>query len=233
MKKLIYAADDELHIRELLESFLLKEGYDVRVFADGEDLLAACEQRMPDLVILDIMMPGRDGFEICSALREKSSVPIIFLTARTAESDYIKGLSLGSDDYFTKPFSPLSLVMRVKAIFRRIEMEKNGNSAEVLSFGDLTLNVGEKAAFCRGDNMSLTPTEIAFLHYLITHKRAVSRDEMLREIWGFAGDVETRVTDDTVKRLRKKLAQHQSSVVVDTVWGYGFILKTKEPFAEK
>ena len=223
MKKLIYAADDEAHIRELLQSFLEKEGFEVRVFPDGEELLAACDKQMPNLIILDIMMPGRSGFEICEELRKKSSVPIIFLTARVGEEDYIKGLAIGSDDYFTKPFSPMSLVMRVNAIFRRIEME-HSNDEEIVSFGDITINSGEKAAYCRGVDLALTPTEISFLHYLMTHEGAVSRNEMLRQIWGFEQEVETRVTDDTVKRLRKKLVAAQSNVQISTVWGYGFKL---------
>ncbi|MBQ9993060.1 MAG: response regulator transcription factor [Firmicutes bacterium] len=226
MKKVIYAADDEAHIRELLQSFLQKEGFEVRTFADGESLLAACDKQMPNLVVLDIMMPGMSGFEVCEQLRRKSSVPIIFLTARVAEEDYVKGLEIGSDDYFTKPFSPISLVMRVRAIFRRIEME-HSSKEEIVSFGDITVNMADKAAYCDGKDLALTPTEIAFLHYLMTHEGAVSRNEMLKQIWGFEQEVETRVTDDTVKRLRKKLVAAESNVQIATVWGFGFKLEMK------
>lgn len=224
MKKLIYAADDELHIRELLQFFLEKEGFKVRVFPEGESLLAACDKQMPNLIVLDIMMPGMDGFQICEKLRAKSSVPIIFLTARVEEEDYVKGLSIGSDDYFTKPFSPISLIMRIKAIFRRIEMEHSSKD-ELISFGDITINEGDKQAYCNGTDLCLTPTEIAFLRYLMTHEGAVSRNEMLRQIWGFEQEVETRVTDDTVKRLRKKLSLAGSRVQIATVWGFGFRLE--------
>ena len=224
----VLIVDDEPRIRELIRQHLEHAGYECEEAGDGSAALVALEKNGADLVILDIMMPGKDGFAVCDELRRKSSVPIIFLTARTTEEDYVKGLSLGSDDYFTKPFSTAALVMRVKAIFRRIELEKSSHSMEVVTFGDLTFNMGEKAVFCHGQNMSLTLTEIAFLNYLINHPRAVSRDEMLKEIWGFEGAVETRVTDDTVKRLRKKLVQHKSNVAIDTVWGYGFILKAND-----
>lgn len=228
MSKLIYAADDEENIRKLVKSFLEREGYVVEVFPTGDSLLARFMERPCDLVILDIMMPGSDGFSVCSALRNKSNVPIIMLTARDSDSDYIAGITLGSDDYFTKPFSPMALVMRVKAIFRRIGFEKSAaRESKEISFGDLTVNLGTKTVLCGGQPVDLTPNEFQLLSYLIENQdKAVSREELLNRIWGYESVVETRVADDTVKRLRKKIAH--SSVVVETVWGYGFRLKERE-----
>jgi len=124
--KRIYIADDETNIREAIEAFLCNEGYEVAGFATGDDLLARFQEDPCDLVILDVMMPGSNGFVVCKAIRAASPVPIIMLTARDSDLDYATGLSLGSDDYFTKPFSPMSLVMRVKAIFRRVELDTQG-----------------------------------------------------------------------------------------------------------
>lgn len=226
--KLIYVADDELNIRNLIKSFLDKEAdYIVEIFKNGDLLYEAYTQKPADLVILDIMMPGSDGFVICSKLRQISTVPVIMLTARDGESDYITGITLGSDDYFTKPFSPLMLMMRVKAIFRRIEMEKKSQEMQVpsLTFGDLTLLPEQKTARIHNADLNLTLTEINFLALLMENsRRAVSRAELLNKVWGYNSIVETRVTDDTVKRLRKKLIEANSNVRIETVWGFGFKL---------
>ena len=232
MKKLIYIADDESNIRRLVKTFLESEGYIVKDFENGDLLLEEFNKNKCDLVILDVMMPGSDGFEICTKIREKSIVPIIMLTARDSDIDYITGLSLGSDDYFTKPFSPMSLVMRVKAIFRRIEFEKNknnerdNNSISELKFGDISINTKSKVIKHNNGVMDLTPNEFNLLSYLFENKdRAVSREELLNKVWGYDSEVETRAADDTVKRLRKKLLK--TKVSIETVWGFGFRLKEK------
>lgn len=229
MQKLIYAADDEANIRNLVKSFLEREGYAVQVFENGDRLLDAFSAKPSDLVILDIMMPGSDGFSVCAQLRQKSTVPIIMLTARDTDADYIAGITLGSDDYFTKPFSPTALTMRVKAIFRRIELEKKAapENKELL-FADITLSTQAKTVSIGKAAVELTPNEFNLLAFLIENKdRAVSREELLDKLWGYDTAVETRVADDTVKRLRKKLVG--STAVVDTVWGYGFRLKERVP----
>ncbi len=228
MQKLIYAADDELNIRNLVMTFLVREGYAVRVFENGDALLDAFAHKPCDLVILDIMMPGSDGFSVCAKLRQTSNVPIIMLTARDTDSDYIAGITLGSDDYFTKPFSPTALTMRVKAIFRRIEMEKLPQQEDRhLGFADVALSTETKTASAAGQALELTPNEFALLAYLLENRdRAVSREELLDRLWGYDIAVETRVADDTVKRLRKKLMG--SRMVIDTVWGFGFRLKEKD-----
>ena len=225
MSKLIYIADDEDNIRNLVKTFLINDGYDVKDFPNGDLLLEEFDKKEADLIILDVMMPGSDGFEICTKLRKKSIVPIIMLTARDSDIDYITGLTLGSDDYFTKPFSPMALVMRVKAIFRRIDFENNQriDTCE-LRFGDITINQNNKIVTYNGNNIDLTPNEYNLLTYLFEHKdRAVSRDELLNKVWGYNSEVETRAADDTVKRLRKKISC--TNVLIETVWGFGFRLK--------
>ena len=230
MQKLIYIADDEKDIRNLVKMFLEKENYVVEAFETGDMLFDAFGKKACDLVILDIMMPGNNGLIICTKLREISSVPIIMLTAKDTEEDYVSGLSLGSDDYFTKPFSPVKLVMRVKAMLRRIDMEKptEKDSGEV-HYEDITIYSDKLTAYCHNEILSLTKTEFNLLAYLIEHRgKAVSREELLNTIWGYDNAVESRATDDTVKRLRKKLDGANSKVSVDTVWGFGFKLGTKE-----
>lgn len=227
--KLIYAADDETNIRNLIKTFLEKEGYLVEAFENGDLLYEAFAEKPADLVILDVMMPGSDGFEICSKLRRTSNVPIIMLTARDGESDYITGMTLGSDDYFTKPFRPMKLVMRVRSIFRRIDMEKESRQQQQLRFADLTLLPQQHTAEVNGKPMALTATELGLLGFLMENgRRAVSREELLNKIWGYDNVVETRVTDDTVKRLRRKLSEAGSSVKIETVWGFGFRLKQED-----
>lgn len=227
MSKLIYIADDETNIRNLVKTFLENDGYKVVAFENGDLLLEEFNKKECDLVILDIMMPGSDGFEICTIIRKKSTVPIIMLTARDSDIDYITGITLGSDDYFTKPFSPMALVMRVKAMFRRIDFEKNQNSKNKnreLEFGNITINTNNKIVSCNNSNIDITPNEYNLLTYLFENKdRAVSREELLNKVWGYNSEIETRAADDTVKRLRKKIVN--TNVSIETVWGFGFRLK--------
>lgn len=230
MQKLVYAADDEFNIRNLIKMFLENAGYSVEVFESGEALLEAFMVKPSDLVLLDITMPGRDGFQICAEIRKISTIPIIMLTARNSEVDYITGLTLGSDDYFTKPFSPMTLVMRIQAIFRRIEMESgNKKQMQALSFCDIILNPHKKSVHIKDKPLELTPTEFDLLQYLMQHKeRAIGREELLNKVWGYDNTVETRVTDDTIKRIRRKLTDSGSATLVETVWGFGFKLSSKE-----
>jgi len=226
----IYIADDEKNIRDVVKLFLESEGYQVAAFENGDDLLGAYIKQPCDLVILDIVMPGSSGFTVCTELRKLSTVPIIMLTARDSDIDYATGINLGSDDYFTKPFSAMSLVMRVKAILRRIDYEKvssDKHSINNLAYLDITLQVQNKLALIGGNAIDLTPNEYNLLQYLVENQdRAVSRDELLNKVWGYDSEVETRAADDTVRRLRKKIAP--SRVVIDTIWGFGFRLKERE-----
>ena len=228
MDKIIYIADDDNNIRNLLKSFLEREGFNCFGFETGDDLLKKFIQDPCDLIILDVMMPGRDGFFICSELRKISNVPIIMLTARDSDSDYIEGLNMGSDDYFTKPFSPVKLVTKVKSILQRREsfLENKEIDTSNLTYADITLNIKNKTATLKDQDLQLTPNEYALLSYLIINKdRAIPRMELLDKIWGYETEVETRVADDTVKRLRKKIID--SDALISTVWGYGFRLENK------
>ncbi len=239
MSKIIYIADDDDNIRNLLKSFLEREGYICFGFPTGDDLLKKFITEPCDLILLDVMMPGRDGFFILTELRKISNVPIIMLTARDSDSDYIEGLNLGSDDYFTKPFSPIKLVTKVKSIFKRQEVTleaDTSNSVAVngneLVFADIVINKKTKTATADGQDLPLTPNEYALLSYLITNKdRAIPRSELLDKIWGYETEIETRVADDTVKRLRKKLTI--SNVKITTVWGFGFRLETADNNEDK
>ncbi len=223
----IYIADDEDNIRQVVRTFLASDGYQVEDFPTGDLLLERFRQEPCDLVILDVMMPGSDGFAVCTALRAISTVPIIMLTARDSENDFAMGLGLGSDDYITKPFSAMALLMRVRAIFRRIDFESQKNvlsAPKEIIAGRLTLD-DHRRRILNGDSaLPLTPTEYEVLKYLMLRKdQAVSREELLNEVWGFQTAVETRATDDTVRRLRQKL--DGSGVIISAVWGFGFRLE--------
>ncbi len=174
------------------------------------------------------MMPGLDGFAVCTELRKRSTVPIIMLTARDSENDYAMGLGLGSDDYITKPFSAMALLMRVRAIFRRVDFESQKHAAsapETVAVGALTLDENGRHILRGSAPLALTPTEYELLRYLMLHAgQAVSREDLLNAVWGFETAVETRATDDTVRRLRRKL--DGCGVSIESVWGFGFRLES-------
>ncbi len=229
-KKLIYIADDEANICNIIKSFLVNDGYEVEAFNDGRSLLEAFSIRQASMLIIDIMMPQMDGFSLCTAIRQKSTVPIIIVSAKDTEADKIAGLTLGSDDYLTKPFSPMELLARVKSIFRRVYLDKaQDKEAQVIQASDISINPVSKQATCKNKELCLTGTEFSLLCYLLENKnRAVSRHELLDKIWGFENDVETRATDDMIKRIRKKLLAADSMLKIDTIWGFGFKIQEEE-----
>lgn len=224
MTKTIYIADDEKNIRQLICGFLINEGFQVSSFETGDHLLKAFLDKPSDMVILDIMMDGTDGLTICSQIRQKHNVPIIIVSARDSELDRITGITLGSDDYLVKPFSPMELVARVKALFRRIQLDHGKSTSHILSYGDITLNLLTKESKLNNESLDLTPTEFALLTYLFdNNERAISREELLKNVWKFDFQVDSRATDDVLKRLRKKLTE--SKVKIESVWGFGFKLR--------
>ena len=226
MSELIYIADDEKNIRELVKCFLENQGYEVETFSNGDDLFKRYTEKNADMIILDVIMPGTDGVEICRQIRQIANVPIIILSAKDSEEDRIKGISVGGDDYLTKPFSPIELVARVQALFRRISMDKV-EKVEKVTFGNIKIDVTKKQAYVDDEEIALTPLEFDFLKYLIQkNNQAISREELLKEVWKIAYDIDTRATDDTVKRLRRKIAD--SNVEIKTVWGYGFKMALKK-----
>lgn len=228
MSHSIYIADDERNIRDLIKSFLESDGYEVSAFETGDELKAAFDEKPADLVILDIMMPGTDGLTVCKQLREESGVPIIILTAKDSEYDYVHGITIGSDDYLTKPFRPTALLMRVRSLLRRMDMnEKSDHSSkaseEDTGIGDLTFSSSRNEILCSGKPIKLTRTELKMLSYMMKNPdKAYSRDELLEAIWGFDTKVETKVTDETLRRIRKQLSACESNVSVKTMWGFGY-----------
>lgn len=228
MNHSIYIADDEKNIRDLIKSFLESDGYEVSAFETGDELKAVFDEKPADLVILDIMMPGTDGLTLCRKLREKSSVPIIILTAKDSEYDYVQGITIGSDDYLTKPFRPTALLMRVRSLLRRMDMNEKGDrsskmSDEDISIGDLTFSGRRNEILCGGRPVKLTRTELKMLSYMMKNpEKAYSREELLNAIWGYDTKVETRVTDETLRRIRKQLSACESNVSVRTMWGFGY-----------
>ncbi len=225
----IYIADDDTDTLRLLEIFLKNEGYQVSTFHNGDDLYAQFLEENADLVILDVMMPGSDGFAICEKLRKISTIPIIMLTAKDTDADFIAGISLGSDDYLIKPFNPARLSMRVKALLRRVSMNDNDddNQQDIIHCGDLLYNKKEHLMYVNEVELPLSKTEFSCLEYLINHyEEAVSREQLLEEVWGFQTQVETRVTDETIRRIRKKLQQADSNLIIRNKWGYGYILES-------
>ncbi len=229
-KKIIYIADDEVNICNIIKSFLVKEGFEVETFNNGRSLLDAFNEKPADMLVIDVMMPELDGFSLCSEIRQKSSVPIIIVSAKDTEPDKIIGLNLGSDDYLTKPFSPMELIARIRSIFRRIELDKIQDiNSGILSIADVEINRDLKQALVHGKNLGLTGMEFALLNYLAENKnKAISRSELLDKIWGFENEVETRATDDMIKRIRKKLSDMGSSLKIETVWGFGFKVEEKD-----
>lgn len=222
-KKLIYIADDEINICNIIKSFLVKEGFEVEIFTDGRSIFETFNRKQPDMLILDIMMPEIDGYALCSLIRLKSHIPIIIVSAKDTESDKITGLKLGGDDYLTKPFSPLELIARINSIFRRIKLDKLSSYSKIIKIHDVSVNLDTKQAEVKGKPLGLTVMELSLLYYLIENKnRAVSRSELLDKIWGFDNKVETRATDDMIKRIRKKLSDADSSLKINTIWGFGF-----------
>lgn len=228
--KLIYIADDEVNICNIIESFLVKEGFEVKTFNDGQSLLDAFNKKQADMLVIDVMMPKMDGYSLCSLIRQNNSVPIIIVSAKDTETDMIAGLTLGSDDYLTKPFSPMELIARIKSIFRRIDLDKaQGMPLESFTICDLLIDTLGKQVSFQGESIGLTTMEFSLFYYLALNKnKAISRKELLDKIWKFDSDVETRATDDMIKRVRKKLIESSSQLKIETIWGFGFRMLAKE-----
>ena len=223
----IFIADDEKNIRDLLGKFLEDAGHEVRLFENGDSLLTELDNSVPDIVVLDVMMPGIDGFTACSRIRKAHpDITILLLTARDTDADFMTGFMAGCDDYLTKPFSPLKLTLKENAILSKLG--KNEKNTDEMAFGDLSVDVSSFSCRVLDSELKLTKTEFQVLSLLLsTPEKAVSRDKLLSDIWGYS-EVETRVTDDTMKRLRKKLKDAGSRVHIETIWGFGFKLTLSE-----
>ncbi|MDR6121528.1 DNA-binding response OmpR family regulator [Bacillus sp. SLBN-46] len=220
--KHIFVIDDEKNIRDILQKYMENEGYKVTLFSDGENVYQEMLRLKPDLLVIDIMLPHMDGLELCKEIRKSSEIPIIFVSARDGEFDRILGLELGGDDYLTKPFSPRELMVRIKNIFKR--MEKTAVSKpQMLSIRDVTIDFERRYIEKDGLEIKLTAKEYDLFIFLARNKgKPFTREELLEFIWGYEYTGDGRLIDDLVKRVRKKLEQHESSVELSTIWGYGY-----------
>lgn len=227
---LILVIDDETNISDLAKMYLTKEGFDVITADDGNDGLRMFRNRKPTLIVLDLMLPGVDGLEICRQVRRESSVPIIMLTARGDDIDRIVGLEIGADDYLTKPFNPRELVARVKAVLRRynpnspLDGDKNGaQDKERIVFGDLTIDLKQRTVQVGERQVELRAKEFDLLATFAQSPNAVfDREKLLNQVWGYDYYGDTRTIDVHVTHLREKL--EGSRVKIQTVWGVGYKL---------
>lgn len=221
----ILLVDDEVSIVEFVQINLERAGYQVISAYDGNEAIQLAKKERPSLVVLDIMLPGLDGFEVLREIRRFSNVPVIMLTAKGEDIDKILGLELGADDYITKPFNPRELTARIKAILRRVD-KQNGDrdDASRIIAGDLEIELNKREVFVRGDSVELTPKEFDLLEFLASNPGKVfSRESLLRELWGYDYYGDSKTVDVHVRRLREKVEEEPSKPkYILTVWGVGY-----------
>ncbi|NLL04508.1 MAG: response regulator transcription factor [Clostridiaceae bacterium] len=230
-KKLIYVVEDEKHIQELISFNLIENGYDVKCFDNGEVMLDECKEQKPDLFILDIMLPGIDGLEICRRIKENSDykkIPIIMLTAKSDEFDKVLGLELGAEDYITKPFSIREFIARVKVIFRR-QTDTQENTPEIIKVGKITIDVARHEVYKDKNLIEMTFKEFELLKLLVLNKGIVmSRELLLEKVWGFDYYGETRTVDVHIRYLRQKIEDDDNvPTYIQTVRGIGYRFNDK------
>jgi len=220
----VLVVDDEPIVREVVVRYLAREGHETLEAADGIAARGAIERAEPDLVVLDVMLPGTDGLELCRWIRARSELPVIMLTARGEEADRIVGLELGADDYVTKPFSPRELAARVRSVLRRAA--PTGETVECLTFGDIELERTTREARKGGEEVRLTAKEFDLLWFLASHPRRVfSRDQLMASVWGYTAALDTGTVTVHVRRLREKVEDDPSEPkYLETVWGIGYRL---------
>jgi len=221
----ILVIDDDLKITIMMQRVLTFEGHEASIAYNGEAGLRQAEQNKPDLVILDIMMPGMDGWEVCRKLRMQSDVPILMLTARDEVADRVRGLDVGADDYLVKPFALEELLARIRALLRRARMLGQGNEP-VLTFADLTLDLGKREARRCGEIIPLTTREFELIKLFMEHPRQVlTRNQIMEHIWGYDYSGESNVLEVYIANLRQKLEVPESLKLLHTVRGVGYTLR--------
>ena len=222
-EKRILVIDDDTNICELLRVYLENEGYEVKVANDGVEGITLFKSCDPDLVLLDIMLPKKDGWEVCRQIRECSSKPVIMITAKGEVFDKVLGLELGADDFVVKPFDMKELSARIRAVLRRANSREREQSNDVIKFDNIEINMDEYTLKLKGKSVDIPPKELALIHYLASnYNRVFTRDQLLDKVWGydFAGD--SRTVDVHIKRLREKLEGVSDKWVLKTVWGVGY-----------
>ena len=231
-KQKILIVDDDNNIAELISLYLTKECYDTRIVNDGEEALIAFEQYNTNLILLDLMLPGIDGYQVCREIRAKSNTPIIMLSAKGEVFDKVLGLELGADDYILKPFDSKELVARVKAVLRRYQPVKTETPPVVeikcVEYPDLIVNLSNYSVVYNGRPIDMPPKELELLYFLASSPNQVfTREQLLDHIWGYEYIGDTRTVDVHVKRLREKIKDH-SSWSIATVWGIGYKFEVTE-----
>lgn len=230
-KQKILIVDDDENIAELISLYLTKECFDTHIVHDGEEALAYFESYDPNLILLDLMLPGIDGYQVCREIRSKSNVPIIMLSAKGEVFDKVLGLELGADDYMMKPFDSKELVARVKAVLRRYQAPKadipQTSPSKCVEYPGITINLTNYSVFVDNESVEMPPKELELLYFLASSPNQVfTREQLLDQIWGYEYIGDTRTVDVHIKRLREKIKDHDGWSL-GTVWGIGYKFEVK------
>lgn len=222
----IMVVDDDENIGQLIKLYLEKEGYQVSHYIDGNTSVNAFKNDPPNLVILDILLPGMDGWDVCREIRKISDIPIIMLTAKGETFDKVLGLELGADDYMVKPFDPKELVARIKAVLRRTQFFHDTDQG--VAYSNLTVNISDYSVYYFGKKVEIPPKELELLYFLASHPNKVfTREQLLEQVWGFDFYGDSRTVDVHIKRLREKFSIPNNSWQIKTVWGVGYKFEVK------
>ncbi len=235
-EKKLLVVDDDPNICELIELYFMKEGYEVKACHEGDKAVDAFRDFDPDIILLDLMLPGMDGYDICREIRKESSVPIIMLTARGETLDRVVGLELGADDYIPKPFEPKEVIARVKAVLRRTEIasdSREDKQVEYIEYPGLKVNISSYNVEIADEKIEMPPKELELLFFLATHPdRVFTREQLLGNVWGYDFFGESRTVDVHIKRIREKIeavdVDGKLPWVIETVWGVGYKFETAE-----
>lgn len=229
-KQKILIVDDDENIAELISLYMTKECFETKIVYDGESALQEMGSFVPDLILLDLMLPGIDGYQVCREVRQKSQTPIIMLSAKGEVFDKVLGLELGADDYLEKPFDTKELVARVKAVLRRYKTAAPAapvSTAKQVTYPDLTINLTNYSVIYNGKTVEMPPKELELLYFLAASPNHVyTREQLLDQIWGYEYIGDTRTVDVHIKRLREKIKDHESWRIA-TIWGIGYKFETR------
>lgn len=223
----VLVIDDDVNIADLISLYLVKEGYETKEVYNGRKAVDLFSTYAPNLVILDLMLPEMDGYEVCREIRRISKVPIIMLTAKGETFDKVLGLELGADDYIVKPFEPKELIARVKAVLRRYEPKESTAASKQVVVPNMSINFSTYTVIYHGETLELPPKEFELLYFLASHSNQVfTREQLLDKIWGYEFIGDTRTVDVHVKRLREKMP-YEDTWGIKTVWGVGYKFEVK------